>query len=88
MVAGRAEGGFTQMFEIICGHCGDHADLAYWEVSPELRRIRGPYPLGPGVGVAAYERHFGLHQRLKTSPERYRPVHHIPATNSQSLVEG
>ena len=67
IVAGRAAGGFTQMFEIICGHCGDHADLAYRDVSPELQRIRGPYSLGPGV--AAYERHFGRHQRLKTSRE-------------------
>ena len=45
IVAGQAEGGYTDAFEIICCDCGDHPDLDYGEVSPELQRIRGPYPI-------------------------------------------
>ena len=33
--------------------------LDYCEVSPELRRVRGPYPIADGI--AAYEKHRGLH---------------------------
>ena len=46
-------------FEIICCDCGDHPDLDYRDVSPELQRIRGPYPIV--AGVAAYEQHLDLH---------------------------
>ena len=46
--------------ELICCDCGDHPDLDYREVSPELQRIRGPYPIA--VGVAAYEEHLDLPQ--------------------------
>lgn len=48
-------------FELICCYCGDHPDLDYLDVSPELQRIRGPYPLP--AGVAAYERHLMLRHR-------------------------
>jgi hypothetical protein len=61
MVAGRPEGGYTDAFEIICCDCGDHRDLDYCEVAAELQRIRGPYPIADGV--AAYEKHLGLHRR-------------------------
>jgi hypothetical protein len=44
IVEGRPEGGYTDEYEIICCHCGDDPDLDYREVSPELQRIRGPYP--------------------------------------------
>ena len=47
------------MFEIICCDCGDDPDLDYREVSPEIRRIRGPYPVA--TGVAAYEQHLKRH---------------------------
>ena len=68
IVAGKAEGGYTNVFEIICCDCGDDPDLDYSEVSPRLQRIRGPHPIA--VGVAAYERHVGLHRQ----PGRcYRP---------------
>ena len=34
MVEGRPEGGYTDLFEIICCDCGDHPYLDYCEVSP------------------------------------------------------
>ncbi len=61
IVAGRPEGGYTNVFEIICCDCGDHPDQEYSEVSPEFQRIRGPYPIADGV--AAYERHLRLHRQ-------------------------
>jgi hypothetical protein len=53
IVAGRPEGGYTNMFEIICRDCGDQPGLDYREVSPQLQRTRGPYPIA--AGVTAYE---------------------------------
>jgi Sap, sulfolipid-1-addressing protein len=38
MAEGRPEGGYTDVFEIICCDCGDHPDLDYSKVSPELHR--------------------------------------------------
>ena len=66
IVAGHAEGGYTDVFEIICCDCGDDPDLDYRDVPPALQRIRGPYPIM--VGVAAYERHLTQHPK-------WRPVH-------------
>ena len=57
-VEGRAEGGYTGAFELVCGDCGDHLYLDYSEVPPRLRRIRGPYTMQ--AGLAAYEEHLGL----------------------------
>lgn len=57
MMRGRAEGGCTNRFEIICPDCGDHPRLEYAEVGPRLQRLRGPYTLNEGL--AAYERHIG-----------------------------
>ena len=62
LVEGRQEGGYTDVFELICCDCGDDPDLDYREVSPELQRARGPYPIA--AGVAAYEQHLRLHQQL------------------------
>jgi hypothetical protein len=62
MAEGRPEGGYTGLFEIICCDCGDHPDLDYSEVSPELQRVRGPYPIADGI--AAYVEHLGLHDQL------------------------
>jgi hypothetical protein len=42
IVAGRPEGGYTNVFEIICCDCGDQPDDDYRDVSPELQRTRGP----------------------------------------------
>jgi hypothetical protein len=61
IVAGRPEGGYTDAFEVICCDCGDHPDLDYRDVSAELQRIRGPYPIV--AGIAAYEEHARSHCR-------------------------
>ena len=71
--AGRAEGGYTDAFEIICCDCGDHPDLHYGEVSPELQRIRGPYPIA--LGIAAYEQHLDQHRKRRAIPRPRRPGH-------------
>ena len=63
---GRAEGGYTDVFKLICCDCGDHPDLDYRDVSPGLQRIRGPYPLA--AGVAAYDTHLRLnHEQARDS---------------------
>ena len=62
MVEGRAEGGYTDVYELICCDCGDDPDQDYREVSPSLRRVRGPYPIADGI--AAYEQHRRLHPQL------------------------
>jgi hypothetical protein len=56
---GRQEGGYTDEFEIICCECGDDPGLDYRDVSPELQRVRGPYPIG--AGITAYVKHAGRH---------------------------
>jgi hypothetical protein len=33
----------TNEIELICADCGDDPELAYQEVTPRLRRVRGPY---------------------------------------------
>ena len=59
LVDGRPRGGYTDAFELICCECGDNPDLDFRQVSPGLRRIRGPYPIA--AGVAAYEEHILRH---------------------------
>ena len=60
IVDGQPAGGYTDLFEIIFCDFDDHPDLDYRQVSPELQRIRGPYPVA--AGVAAYEEHLALHR--------------------------
>ena len=60
-VKGRAEGGYTEDFEIVCCYCGDDPDLDYRKVSPALQQIRGPDVLA--AGITAYVRHARLHPR-------------------------
>jgi hypothetical protein len=55
---GRAGGGYTDLFELICPSCGDHPYLDYSEIPPRLQQIRGPYTMQ--AGLAAYEKHLGL----------------------------
>ena len=52
--------GWTDEFEIVCRECGDDPNLDYRQAPPELKRIRGPYPMA--AGVAAFERHARQHQ--------------------------
>ena len=83
IIAGQAESGHTNMFEIICCDCGDDPGLDYREVSQELQRTRGPYQLAPGV--AAYEQHLkrhpnrqATHRSVRSARDRTagdRPVH-------------
>jgi hypothetical protein len=61
MVAGQPEGGYADVFELICCDCGDDPDLDYREVAPWLQLVRGPYPIADGI--AAYEHHRRLHQQ-------------------------
>jgi hypothetical protein len=61
IVEGRAQGPYTNAFEIICCDCGDDPGLGYSEVSPRLQLVRGPYVIADGV--AAYETHLSLHHR-------------------------
>jgi len=71
VVEGRAEGGYTDVFELICCDCGDHPDVDYRDVSPGLQRIRGPYPLA--AGVAAYDKHLKLNH--EQTPESRIPTY-------------
>lgn len=57
IVDGRFEGGYTDLFELICPGCGDHPYLDYSETSPRLQWLRGPRRLEPAL--AAYHKHIG-----------------------------
>jgi hypothetical protein len=70
IVEGRAEGGYADVFELICCDCGDDPDLSYREVSPRLQLVRGPYRIADGVG--AHEQHCRLHQQLGVTTGRGR----------------
>jgi hypothetical protein len=52
------EDGYTGVFEVICGDCGDRPDWDYAEVPFQLQRIRGTYPLEEGI--VAFGKHIGL----------------------------
>ena len=62
LVAGQPEGGYTDVYEIVCCDCGDDPDLDYRDVSARLQLVRGPYPIA--AGVAAYEQHLRLHEQM------------------------
>ena len=70
MVEGRPEGGYTDVFELICSDCGDDPDLDYREVTSELQLVPGPYPIADGV--TAYEQHRRLDQQLGVPAGRGR----------------
>ena len=72
IVQGRPEGGYTDLFEIICCDCGDRPDLDYSEVSPVLQQARGPYPIADGI--TAYVLHVRLHQPAHASSRVRRPM--------------
>ena len=55
IVDGRFEGGYTDMFELVCPSCGDHPYLDYPEVTPRLQWLRGPRTLE--AALATYDKH-------------------------------
>ena len=58
IVNDQPEGGYTDLFEVVCPDCGDHPGLDYSEVTTRLQWLRGPRTLE--AGLAEYERHLGL----------------------------
>ena len=58
IVDGRIQGGYNDVYELICPSCGDRPDLDYFQVPPRLRWLRGPRTLEEGL--AAYHGHLGL----------------------------
>ena len=58
IVDGSVEGGYTDMYELICPSCGDHSDLDYLEISPRLQWLRGPYRLE--AALAVFHKHQGI----------------------------
>jgi hypothetical protein len=68
MVAGRAEGGYTDAYELVCCECGDDPGLDYREVSAGLRQIRRPYPFA--AGTAAYHRRVSRYHRPQAAIAR------------------
>ncbi len=58
IVNDQAEGGYTDLFEVICPDCGDDPGLDYSEVATRLQWLRWPRPLE--AGLAVYVEHIGL----------------------------
>ena len=57
IVDGRFEGGYTDVFELICPGCGDNPYVDYSEVLPRLQLLRGPRTLR--AALEAYDEHLG-----------------------------
>ena len=57
IVDGRFEGGYTDVFELICPGCGDNPYLDYSEIPPRLQWLRGPRTLE--AALAAHDKHLG-----------------------------
>jgi hypothetical protein len=63
LMAGTPEGGYTDLYELICCDCGDNPEVDYRDVPADLQRVRGPYTVA--AGISAYGRHVRLeHPRL------------------------
>ena len=58
IVDGRIQGGYNDVYELICPSCGDSPDLDYFDVPPPLQWLRGPRTLEEGL--AAYHKHLGI----------------------------
>ena len=71
IVNGRIQGGYNDVYELICPSCGDHPDLNYLEVPSRLQWLRGPRTREEGV--AAYHGHLGLPWSTRTEPEGSGP---------------
>ena len=55
IVDGRAEGGYTDVFEFICPGCGDNPHVDYSDIPSRLQRLRGPRTLHAALEV--YDKH-------------------------------
>jgi hypothetical protein len=55
IVDGRAEGGYTDVFEFICPGCGDNPHVDFSEIPPRLQWLRGPHTLQAALEV--YDKH-------------------------------
>ena len=55
IVDGEPEGGYTDMYELVCWYCGDDPWVDYREVPAQFQQIRGPYLFT--AGIAAYACH-------------------------------
>jgi hypothetical protein len=55
IVNGRVEGGYTEVFELICPGCGDNPYVDYSEIPPQLQWLRGPLTLE--AALEAYDKH-------------------------------
>ena len=62
MVDGHPEGGYTDIWEIICPDCGDDGKRSYAELPPELRQVRGQH-----ADARAAERALMKHMGLSSS---------------------
>jgi len=93
VVGGQPQGGYADVFELICCERGDDPDLDYRDVSPGLQRIRGPYPIaarpvellrrarGRGQEVLLHRPAgllLNLALRLPVEPQRMGLVQHHP----------
>jgi hypothetical protein len=74
LVEGRPQGGYTDLYELVCCDCGDDPELDYRDVSAALQLIRGPYTVS--AGISAYGRHVARQHRplpvLAANPTRRR----------------
>ena len=59
IVEGRREGGYRDVFEVVCCDCGDHPYWGYSQISLSLQRIGGP-STSMAAALAAYDQHLGL----------------------------
>lgn len=66
IIDGQPQGGYMDLYELVCCDCGDSPDRDYRDVSPRLQRIRGPYPIA--AGITAYQQHARRHRRQATWP--------------------
>ena len=57
VVDGCVEGGYTDVYELICPSCGDRPDLDYSETSARLQWLRGPRTLE--AALETYDKHLG-----------------------------
>ena len=71
MVDGQVEGGYNDVFEVICPSCGDNPDLNYAEISPQLQWLRGPHTLE--LALSVFHKHQGIPWPMRPWPKLLDP---------------